>query len=275
VAADSERLAALGEAAARLHAQGLEVHILDAHSARSEEPHLGGDVVGAALVPTHGFVSAEGLTCALAAAARRHGAQLMEGGRVRRIARAGANLSVVTDGGRLTAHAVVLAAGSWSSRIEIDGVRTPLPIHPVRGQLLRLSWTGPHVRRVTWSDRCYVVPWHDGTLLVGATVEDAGYDERTTAAGVRDLLDAACELVPHAWTAGFLGARVGLRPASGDELPIIGRSRVVPNLMYATGHYRNGILLAPITARLVADAVLEGAFDPAMHLLGPDRFGDL
>ncbi len=94
-----------------------------------------------------------------------------------------------------------------------------------------------------------MVPWDDGTLLVGATVEDAGFDERATVAGVRDLLEAACDLVPHAWTAGFLGARVGLRPASGDGLPIIGASDVVPNLMYATGHYRNGVLLAPLTAR--------------------------
>ena len=112
---------------------------------------------------------------------------------------------------------------------------------------------------MTWSGRCYLVPWDDGTLLVGATVEEAGFDERTTVAGVRDLLDAACELVPRAWTAGFLGARVGLRPATPDDLPVIGPSSVMPNLMYATGHYRNGVLLAPLTAQLVADAMLETA----------------
>ena len=112
-------------------------------------------------------------------------------------------------------------------------------------------------------------------MLVGATVEDAGFDERTTVAGVRDLLDAACEILPHAWTAGFRGARVGLRPATSDYLPIIGASNVVPKLMYATGHYRNGVLLAPLTAQLVADAILDGRVDPMLAAVSPSRFGDL
>jgi glycine/D-amino acid oxidase-like deaminating enzyme len=128
---------------------------------------------------------------------------------------------------------------------------------------------------VTWSSRCYLVPWEDGTLLVGATVEEAGFDERTTVAGVRDLLEAVSDIVPRAWTAGFLGARAGLRPATTDELPAIGASAVMPNLMYATGHYRNGVLLAPLTAQLVADAMLENRIDPLLGPVSPSRFGDL
>jgi glycine oxidase len=275
VATDHDRMTTLRNIAASLDRQGVELGVLDAQMARAEEPHLGGDVAGGLLVPTHGFVSAEDLTRALTAAARHHGAQLMEGGRVRCIARCGSDLAVETDRGRLTGTAVVLAAGSWSGQIEIEGVQTRIPIRPVRGQLIRLAWNGPTVRRVTWGDRCYLVPWDDGTLLVGATVEDAGFDEHTTVAGIRDLLDAACELVPHAWTASFLGARAGLRPASGDDLPILGPSRVLPNLMYATGHYRNGILLAPLTAQLVADALLENIIDPTMRTFGPGRFGEL
>ena len=143
------------------------------------------------------------------------------------------------------------------------------------GQLLSLAWTGTPLRRVTWSSRCYLVPWDDGTLLVGATVEEAGFDERTTVAGVRDLLDAACELVPHAWESGFRGARVGLRPATPDDLPVIGLSRAMPNLMYATGHYRNGVLLAPLTAQLVADVMLDNRIDPMLEVVRPSRFGDL
>ena len=129
--------------------------------------------------------------------------------------------------------------------------------------------------RVVWSDRCYLVPWDDGTLLVGATMEDAGFDERTTVAGVRDLLDAACEIVPGAWAAGFIEARAGLRPASIDLLPIIGPSWVLPNLMYATAHYRNGILLAPVTAAMVADAMLDNRIDSALAAVSPQRLGDL
>jgi glycine/D-amino acid oxidase-like deaminating enzyme len=145
----------------------------------------------------------------------------------------------------------------------------------VRGQLLHLAWSGTPLRRVTWSSRCYLVPWQDGTLLVGATVEEAGFDERTTVAGVRELLDAACGIVPGAYTAGFIGARVGLRPATTDELPVIGPSSVMPNLMYATGHYRNGVLLAPLTAQLVADAMLDNRIDPLLDAVRPSRFGDL
>jgi glycine oxidase len=119
------------------------------------------------------------------------------------------------------------------------------------------------------------VPWHGGTVLVGATMEEAGFDERATVAGVRDLLDAACDIVPHAWTASFSAARVGLRPGTPDDLPIIGRSGVIQGLMYATGHFRNGVLLAPLTARIVADALLDGRVDPVLAITGPERFGEL
>jgi glycine oxidase len=232
-------------------------------------------VAGALFVATHGYVAAEQLTRALAAAATHHGARLIPGGRVRRIGPSAGELVVEGDHGSITGDAVVLAAGSWSGQIEITGVATHVPVRPIRGQLLRLGWVEQPLRRVVWGERCYLVPWDDGTLLVGATMEDAGFAERTTAAGVRELLDAVCELVPDAWKAAFLGARVGLRPATEDGLPVIGRSRVLPNLVYATGHFRNGVLLAPLTARLVADALLANVVDPIMHAVRPERWGDL
>jgi glycine/D-amino acid oxidase-like deaminating enzyme len=182
---------------------------------------------------------------------------------------------VTTDRGTLTADAVVLAGGSWSGQIEIEGVPSSVPVRPVRGQLLHLAWPGPPLKRVTWGDEVYLVPWDDGTLLVGATVEEAGFDERTTIAGVRDLIDAACDLVPRAWTAALVAARAGLRPGTTDALPIVGASCVLPNLMYATGHYRNGVLLSPLTAQLVADAILENRVDPILSSTSPGRFGAL
>src|SRR5439155_730952 len=254
---------------------GVAAELLDGSATRSEEPHLAADAVGGLLIPTHGFVAAGELTRALAAAARRQGAQVVEGGSVRRIGYVDGDLIVETSRGKLTGNAVVLAAGSWSGQIELTGVPSRVPVRPVRGQLLRIAWNGGAVRRTTWGERCYLVPWEDGTMLVGATVEEAGFDERATVAGVRDLLEAACELVPHAWTAGFLGARVGLRPATADDLPVVGASAALPNLMYATGHYRNGVLLAPLTAQLVADAMLDNKIDPALAALSPARFGDL
>jgi glycine/D-amino acid oxidase-like deaminating enzyme len=103
-------------------------------------------------------------------------------------------------------------------------------------------------------------------------MEDVGYDEHPTAAGVRDLLDAVCELLPDAWRAEFVDARAGLRPATTDGLPLVGRSASNDRVVYATGHFRNGILLAPLTAALVADLILEGRSDPALDLMRPERF---
>jgi glycine oxidase len=274
VALNAETVREITDAAARVQSRGIVPALLDAAGVRAEEPRLSHDVVGGLVVPAHGFVAAGDLVRALAAAARHHGATLLEGRRVRRIFRTNGHLTLDTDHGPLTSSAVVVAAGSWSGRVDIAGV-PPLPVRPIRGQLLRLAWKGQPLRRVIWSDRCYVVPWEDGTLLVGATVEDVGFDERTTVAGVRDLLDAACAILPDARDAGFLEARAGLRPASPDLLPIIGASGIMPNLIYATAHYRNGILLAPLTALVVADALLDRRIDPMLSAFSPRRFGDL
>jgi glycine oxidase len=275
VAIREEGMHKLRTTAALLARRGVAAELVDGPGARAEEPSLAADVIGGLLIPSHGFVAAGELTRALAAAARGRGAHVVEGGGVRRILRAGGDLIVESDRGALKGHAVVLAAGSWSGQIEIAGVSARVPVRPVRGQLLHLAWQAAALHRVTWSERCYLVPWDDGTVLVGATVEEVGFDESATVAGVHDLLEAASELLPQTRTAGFLGARVGLRPATPDNLPIIGASDAMPGLMYATGHYRNGVLLAPLTAQLVADAILAGRIDPMMEALSPRRFGDL
>jgi glycine oxidase len=236
------------------------------------EPALSEASAGGLLIPDHGYVAAAALTEALAWAAVRHGAQIDTHRRIQRVeARAGDVQVAADDGSACSAAHAVIAAGSWSGLIGFDEPAAK-QVRPVRGQLLRLAWTGPPPGHVIWADRCYVVPWRDGTVLVGATVEDVGFDERTTAAGVRDLLDAACELLPQAWTATFVEARSGLRPATTDGLPILGPSPSHPAVVYATGHYRNGILLAPITARLIADLLTGGRPDPTLGAFSPRRF---
>jgi len=274
LAHDETELCALQATFEILRKRQVQAVLLDAAGVKNEEPHVT-DALGGLLVPEHGFVGAGEITRALVVAARRHGAQALEPSRVRRISRRNGALLLETDKGTVETGAAVLAAGSWSCRIGIEGVEISPPVRPVRGQLLWLAWRGAPMRRVTWSRRCYLVPWEDGTLLVGATSEDADFDERATAAGVRDLLEAACELVPCAWTAGFTAARVGLRPATPDELPILGPSTVMPGLFYATGHYRNGVLLAPLTADSIADAMLKERIDPLLVPTGPARFGRL
>lgn len=270
---DDERAASLCASGERLTARGVRAVWLDGRAVRESEPHLSADVRGGLLISDHGYVAATALTAALASILSKRHVQIVPGHTVR-IGQDGSAVRVETNAGTFRAPTAVLAAGSWSGRIAVDGV-PPAPVTPVRGQLLHLAWRGIPLVRVVWAPRCYLVPWEDGSLLVGATVEDAGFDERTTVAGVRDLLDAACDVVPQAWQAGFAGARVGLRPATPDELPIVGRSSRIRGLVYATGHYRNGILLAPLTARLVADVVAGRGGDPALAALAPARFGGL
>jgi glycine oxidase len=271
VASTDDRMTSLGDIASRLKARGVALSLLNAAEARVEEPQLGQSVRGALLIGAHGYVQAGALTRALVAAARCHGTQVIEGRRVRRIVKHERDLFVETGRGSLTAAAVVVTAGSWSGQIDV-GAGPRVPVRPVRGQLLHLAWQGPPLRRVTWGDHCYLVPWDEGTVLVGATMEEVGFDERTTVEGISRLMTAACELVPAAAGAALTSARVGLRPGTPDALPIVGWSRVLPGLMYATGHFRNGVLLCPLTAQIVARAIIDNENDPALATIGPQRF---
>ena len=188
---------------------GVTTEWLEPAAAKAAHPALGA-IAGALLTPAHGYVAAPQLATALAAAAQRRGTTFLRA-RVTRVAVNGSSIRVTTSDGDYDASTLVIAAGAWGNAIE--GVRTP-PLRPVRGQLLHLGWRGHPVSTIVWGPECYIVPRTDGTLLVGATVEDVGFDERTTAAGVRDLLDAACELLPEGWGATLpRGAR---RPAARD-----------------------------------------------------------
>jgi glycine oxidase len=245
---------------------------LDQTGVRGLEPALPEAVRGALFIPIHGYVSARQLIEALSWAALRHGVVLETGRRIAAIQSLADCVEMTAeDGTRWSAAAAVLATGTWVGQLGVDELAAR-SVRPVRGQLIRLGWRTEPIRRILWGRDCYIVPNRDGSILVGATVEEVGFDERTTAAGVRDLLDAACEFLPVAWGATFEEARVGLRPATSDGLPIIGPSVVLRGVTYATGHYRNGILLAPVTASLVSDWVLESRVDPLLEPVFPARF---
>jgi glycine oxidase len=271
LAVTEEQVDGLRAMAERLRKAGVSCEWLDGPRVGELEPNIQEDVAAALLVPSHGYVAAATLAQAMMAAGTSRGMRVA----VERVLGVGAEatgLRVETQDKVLHAPAVVVAAGSWTSRIEVDGDEVP-PVRPVRGQLLHLDWPAPPLSRIVWGPDCYLVPWTSGALLVGATVEEAGFDERATTAGVRDLLEAACDILPQAWQAAFAGVRVGLRPATPDRLPVIGPSAHVPGVFYATGHFRNGVLLGPITGVLVADLVLgqPASFDLAPFR--PDRFG--
>ena len=254
-------------------AAGVPVELLAGAALREAEPRLAEHIAGGLLVHPHGFVGATDLAGALQRAAAAHGVTFVTATAVARVSRQGGDLSVETGGDVIACERVVLAAGSWTGQVEVDGGET-IPVRPVRGQLLHLGWPARALSRVVWAEHCYLVPWTDGTVLAGATIEDVGFEERVTVTGVRQLLERAQAIIPGVGEAWFREARVGLRPATPDELPVVGPSTRLPGLVYATGHYRNGILLAPLTAALVADLVLDGQDDPALDMMAPSRFGD-
>ena len=298
VALEEAGLAHLAEVQRMCAGRGVEAELLDAAAAREAETHLAPRVCGGLRIAPHGFVGARDLTDALRSAAVAHGVSFRTATAATRVAADGDGVRIDTAGEGLLCDTAVLAAGSWSGRIEVDGAE-PLPVRPVRGQLLHLGWPAPALGRVVWAPGCYVVPWSDGSVLVGATVEEVGFDERATVAGVQALIDATGEVLPAVREASFKTARVGLRPATPDRLPVIGRSAAVPGLVYASGHFRYGVLLAPLTAALVADIVdghgsgaaepaavsdpavasdagpsrAAGALDAALAATAPSRFG--
>ncbi|HXE81479.1 MAG TPA: glycine oxidase ThiO [Vicinamibacterales bacterium] len=270
-AMSEEEAGELRSRAAAIAAEGVPARFLTGDEARAIEPRLTSACVGALHVASHAFTPAAELTRALWNAASRAGASFIDA-RVQRVEGGSSEVRVLTSKDALAAPVVVLAGGSWAGLVDLSPVPA-LPVRPIRGQILQLAWEGPPLASILWSSRCYTLTWADGTMLAGATVEDVGYDERATVAGVRDLLDGLCELVPSARDARFARVRVGLRPQSPDGRPIIGRSVRMPGLVYATGHYRNGVLLAPLTGELVAKAVA-GEDDEAFAVVSPERLGE-
>lgn len=181
---------------------------------------------------------------------------------------------VLADGSTLAGDGVVLAAGSRSGELLGSAVGERLPLRPVKGQLLHLrAPDGPVAQRNLRGQDCYIVNRADGRIVVGATMEEQGYDDRPTAGAVGDLLRAAWELLPATAEATFVDVAVGFRPATPDNAPWIGPVEELPGLVLSAGHFRNGVLQSPLTAQAVAGMVLHGTVPPEVAGFGPDRRG--
>jgi glycine oxidase len=246
-----------------LSGTGIDADWYEPADLRAIEPAVASEAFGALHIKPHGFVGVQSLIAALTHSARAAGAVFESPVSADAVdVTTGDARPVVSAGGRVySCDHVVVAAGSWTSRVRVKG-QAPLPVRPVRGQLLHLKWSGAtKVTHPVWTSGCYTVPWSDGTMLVGATVEEVGFDESTTADGLRALTTAAIRALPGIASAALLDARSGLRPASPDGLPFIGAYSSAPAVTYATGHFRNGILLAPLTAVMVASSILDGRAD--------------
>jgi glycine oxidase len=252
---------------------GLEVRWLDGPELRQLEPAIGRQMVGALFTPGEGHVNPARLTEALASAAVRRGARLIEGCAVEGLKVQSDRVTAVRHAaGSLPADHVVFAGGAWGKLWE-QRLGAPLPVFPVRGQMVALSQTPPPIRRIVYSHDGYLLPKSDGSVYVGATEEhDAGYDARVTAGGLRWLLAAAERLVPSLSSAAYVRSWAGLRPGSADNLPLLGPLPSLANVTLAAGHFRNGILLSLITGRLIARALSSGVTPPELAPFAPSRF---
>ena len=257
---------------------GLPLQWISAAETRRREPHLAGKLAGAVFSPEDTQVDNRKLAAALRIAAEAAGAIIREHQEVKTISSDAGRVDgiVLADGTKVGSDVVVLAAGAWSR--SIDGLAPELrpPVRPIKGQMLalRMDPAAPLLTHVVWAPGAYLVPRLDGRLLVGATVEEKGYDTSLTAGGILTLLEAAWRVVPAVEELPIDEMWVGHRPGSRDDAPILGTGPI-DGLIYATGHHRNGILLTPVTADAIAQLVLEGAADPAIRPFGIERFGSL
>ncbi|MBV8343877.1 MAG: glycine oxidase ThiO [Candidatus Eremiobacteraeota bacterium] len=268
---DGAELESLLRHAQTLAAERVDCEILERSSLLASEPWLGAFVVGGLRIAGEGCIDNRRLGRALLAACAARGARVERSSIVRLECDRRRALGVHTERGFVAAGAIVNACGAWAGRVDGVPAHCAPPVAPIKGQMIALAAPIGLVRRPTWVPGAYLVPRDDGRLLIGATVESAGFDERITAAGVHELLHAALAAAPALRDFAITESWAGLRPGTPDGLPFLGRTPL-EGLLLATGHYRNGILMAPATARSIADAV-EGRDTGALEAFTLARIG--
>ncbi len=244
---------------------GLKGQFLTREELKERYPDLGEDVLGGVLYPDDAQVDNRKLVIALEEFVKKN-AKVLEYTPVKWIETAeGKFKSVITDSGEIEADICVIAAGAWS-----DDFGTP--VYPVKGEMLALGIDRSNIDRVLYSSRAYLIPRKDyHRLVVGATQENVGFKDGNTVKGTLQLLNGAVSTLKNLYDKDILELWFGYRPATDDELPILGEGNI-KNLIYATGHYRNGILLAPITAKIITKYILDGIQDKYLKLYSPLRF---
>jgi glycine oxidase len=252
------------------HGLGLKAEPLRAEDARELEPALSEEVEAAVLRPEEASIDNRALTAAVLEAAQRSGAEIFSGCGARAVWREGDRCKgLVLQNEKIEAQWTIIATGCFSAAI--DGVARYGPVRPAKGQMVALRADDLKIERVLWSEKIYLVPRNDGRILAGATVEHVGFDKRVTAGGIERILSAAIELAPGLKDARIEETWAGLRPDTPDHMPILGPTDV-DGLLMATGHFRSGILLTPITARLVREWITEQRVSVDWERFSPMRF---
>jgi glycine oxidase len=252
---------------------GLDAEWLRPAKLRELEPGLAPACTAGLLAPEEGEVDPRTLVAALVAAAEAAGAEVIAGAEASDAVIEGGRLRGVrtVDGRELVAGQVVLATGAWSGRSAWLPEDALPPVRPVKGQVLQLRGPEAVCERIVATERVYVVPRGDGRVAVGATVEERGFELTVTAGGVHELLREAYRVLPEIAELELTEAVAGLRPGTPDNAPLIGRGEL-DGLLVATGHFRNGILLAPITAESIAALLAGDEPPPEAATMTPGRF---
>ena len=254
------------------HGLGLKAEAISAEDARELEPALSPEVEAAVLRPDEASVDNRALTHAVLEAARKSGAEIFPHREVQGVWRdTNRCAGLLLKGEKIEAQWTIIAAGSFSA--SIAGVGSYAPVRPAKGQMISLRSERLKIERVLWSDKIYLVPRNDSRILAGATVEYVGFDKKVTAGALQKILSGAMELAPDLASARVEETWAGLRPDSPDHLPILGPVDI-DGLLLATGHFRSGILLAPITARLVREWVTEQSVSVDWDRFTPLRFAE-
>ncbi|HVP63162.1 MAG TPA: glycine oxidase ThiO [Myxococcaceae bacterium] len=235
-------------------ARGLEARWLDGAAARALEPELSTEIRGAAHFPQDAVVDNRLLVSALAIAAARAGARFVTTQVHGVVERGGRVLGVSTDQGELCGDAVLVAAGAWTALVP-GALASPAAVRPARGQMVMVRTRVPICRHVVFGAHGYAVPRTDGRVILGSTMEFAGFEKQVTAGGLASVLGVGLRLFPGLVGAPVLETWAGFRPHTPDGLPILGAGSL-PGLFLASGHFRNGILLTPITANLLSESIL-------------------
>ncbi len=271
VAASFAETAMLAKVIQQQEEKGLPYEELSRAQVHELEPALGDQVLAGLLLPMDHYVDNRALVKALVTAGIERGVQFRTGTPAVGLIIEGSQVTgVKVPDEALRADVVVNAAGSWAGQID-SRFRLEIPVKPVRGQIVQLQWRHPALRHLIHSAQGYLVPWPEGRILLGSTMENAGYNKSVTAGGIHQLLDGALKIVPGLGEASLQTAWAGFRPGTPDGLPILGWSQT-PGLMVAAGHFRNGILLAPITAQLICDLILKKKPSNALEPFSPLRF---
>jgi glycine oxidase len=271
VALDQELEKELAEIHRTQTAQGFTLHALTAADVHDRGVGLSPQVCSGLFVPGDHWVDNERLMRALLIACQRAGVRLKAGHAVHKFHTQGHDIESVVagNGASFTAKTYVLAAGCWSGEVA-GGLGIPVPITPCCGQMMEFE-APRELPFVVRAGMHYLVPRPERRLLVGTTVEYTGFEKAVTAKGLLSLLEGALRLAPLVSEFRFLRAWAGLRPDTGDHLPILGYGEI-ENLVFATGHFRNGILLAPVTAEIIADLILKGSTSRPLEAYRPTRF---